>query len=153
MALVDKLKDLAKGREEQISQAVHKAGDAVNARTGGKYSHHVETASKKVGEVLDSDGAGSAQSAAAVAQPTAAVNPPGSPGPVDPIPSPIPDPVDPTPPTPTDPTAPTPTDPTAPTDPTPPNPAQSRPEDAADPVAPGAEPPVGSGDESIRRTG
>lgn len=56
MGLFDKVKNLAKGREKQISQAADKAGDAANKRTGGKYASQIDQAGDKLDEALGVDG-------------------------------------------------------------------------------------------------
>ncbi|MFJ8584593.1 antitoxin [Streptomyces sp. NPDC093595] len=50
MSMMDKLKHMLKGHEEQTGRAVDKAGDAVDARTQGKYRRQVDTAQKKLRE-------------------------------------------------------------------------------------------------------
>ncbi|MFJ8623838.1 antitoxin [Kitasatospora sp. NPDC093550] len=44
MSMMDKLKSLLKGHEEQAEKAVDKAGDTVDDRTQGKYSGQVDAA-------------------------------------------------------------------------------------------------------------
>ncbi|MET8546988.1 antitoxin [Kitasatospora sp. NPDC004799] len=48
MSMLDKLKSLLKGHEEQADKAVDKAGDAFDERTQGKYSSQVDTAQEKL---------------------------------------------------------------------------------------------------------
>lgn len=47
MSMMDKLKNLLKGHEEQADKAVDKAGDAVDEHTQGKYSGQVDTAQEQ----------------------------------------------------------------------------------------------------------
>ncbi|MFF2847979.1 antitoxin [Streptomyces sp. NPDC058001] len=48
MSMLDKLKGLLKGHEDQASKGVDKAGDAVDDRTQGKHSGQVDTAQDKL---------------------------------------------------------------------------------------------------------
>ncbi len=48
MSMMDKLKQMMKGHESQTRKGVDKAGDAVDERTQGKYSGHVDTAQEKL---------------------------------------------------------------------------------------------------------
>ncbi|MGI8692649.1 MAG: antitoxin [Geodermatophilaceae bacterium] len=52
MGFLDKVKQLSKGRERQISQAVDKAGDVVNKRTGGKYAAKIDKVEDKIDDTL-----------------------------------------------------------------------------------------------------
>lgn len=52
MGFLDKVKKLTKGRERQISQAVDKAGNVVDKRTGGKYAGKIDTVEDKIDDVL-----------------------------------------------------------------------------------------------------
>jgi hypothetical protein len=63
MALLDSLKNLFKQGESQVSQhkdqahdAVQKAGDEVDKRTGGKYGDKVDTAQQKADDAIDKMG-------------------------------------------------------------------------------------------------
>ncbi len=47
MSMLDKLKGLLKGHEDQADRAVDKAGDAVDERTQGKYSSQVDAAQEQ----------------------------------------------------------------------------------------------------------
>lgn len=71
MGLADRLKDVTRKAEEkaaehgdQIRQAAHKAGDAADQHTGGKYSEKIQRAGAKVDSMVDNlktpeaDGAG-----------------------------------------------------------------------------------------------
>lgn len=48
MSMMDKLKNLLKGHEEQTDKAVDKAGDTVDQRTEGKYSGQVDAAQEQL---------------------------------------------------------------------------------------------------------
>ncbi|MER7771170.1 antitoxin [Kitasatospora sp. NPDC096140] len=48
MSMMDKLKNLLKGHEEQADKAVDKAGDAVDERTQGKYSGQVDAGQEQM---------------------------------------------------------------------------------------------------------
>ncbi|MFF2073688.1 antitoxin [Kitasatospora sp. NPDC058162] len=48
MSMLDKLKGLLKGHEDQATKGVDKAGDAFDERTEGKYSSQVDTAQDKL---------------------------------------------------------------------------------------------------------
>ncbi|MEU8513946.1 antitoxin [Kitasatospora sp. NPDC048722] len=50
MSMMDKLKSLLKGHEDQAEKGVDKAGDAFDERTEGKYSSHVDTGQDKLKE-------------------------------------------------------------------------------------------------------
>lgn len=52
MSMLDKLKGLLKGHEDQARQGVDKAGDAFNEKTGNKYGEQVDTAKQKLDEQL-----------------------------------------------------------------------------------------------------
>ncbi|MFC9736939.1 antitoxin [Streptomyces noursei] len=52
MSVLDKLKELLKGHEEQAGKGVDKAGDYVDERTQGKYQSQVDTAQDKLREQL-----------------------------------------------------------------------------------------------------
>lgn len=59
MGLMDKAKDLASKHGDKIDQAVEKAGDLVDDKTGGKYSDKVDQAQDFVQEKTgDGDTAG-----------------------------------------------------------------------------------------------
>ncbi|WP_329561234.1 antitoxin [Kitasatospora sp. NBC_01266] len=55
MTMLDKLKGLLKGHEDQAQRGVEKAGDAFDAKTGNKYQGQVDTAQQKINEQLGSD--------------------------------------------------------------------------------------------------
>ncbi|RKT19794.1 antitoxin protein of toxin-antitoxin system [Streptomyces sp. 1114.5] len=48
MSMMDKLKSLLKGHEEQADKAVDKAGDAVDERTQSKYSGQVDATQEQL---------------------------------------------------------------------------------------------------------
>ncbi|MFD0277270.1 antitoxin [Kitasatospora sp. NPDC127111] len=50
MSMMDKLKQMLRGHEDQAEKAVDKAGDAVDERTQGRYGDHVDTAQEKAKE-------------------------------------------------------------------------------------------------------
>jgi flagellar hook-associated protein FlgK len=54
MSFLDKAKDFIDKHDEQVDQALEKAGDEVDKRTGNKYSDHidkgVDEAQKRTGE-------------------------------------------------------------------------------------------------------
>ncbi|MFE7974946.1 antitoxin [Streptomyces shenzhenensis] len=52
MSLMDKLKGMLKGHEDQASKGVDKAGDYVDERTGNKYQSQVDTAQQKMKDEL-----------------------------------------------------------------------------------------------------
>ncbi|MDV3222508.1 antitoxin, partial [Intrasporangium sp.] len=49
---IDKAKDFIKGHPEQARDALEKAEDLVNERTGGKYAEQVDRGSDALGEQL-----------------------------------------------------------------------------------------------------
>jgi hypothetical protein len=55
MSVMDKLKQMLKGHEEQAGQGIDKAGDFVDEKTQGKYSGQVDTAQDKLKEQLGPD--------------------------------------------------------------------------------------------------
>ncbi|MCZ7416497.1 MULTISPECIES: antitoxin [unclassified Streptomyces] len=52
MSIMDKLKGMLKGHEDQARQGVEKGGDHVDKRTGGRYEKHVDTAQERLDEQL-----------------------------------------------------------------------------------------------------
>ncbi|MEX0169162.1 antitoxin [Streptomyces sp. LMG1-1-1.1] len=52
MSMLDKLKGMLKGHEDQASQGIDKAGDFVDQKTQGKYSGQVDTGQEKLREQL-----------------------------------------------------------------------------------------------------
>ncbi|OIJ86230.1 kanamycin biosynthetic protein [Streptomyces sp. MUSC 14] len=55
MSVLDKLKELLKGHEEQAGKGIDKAGDFVDEKTQGKYQSQVDTAQDKLKEQLGRD--------------------------------------------------------------------------------------------------
>ncbi|KUN02940.1 kanamycin biosynthetic protein [Streptomyces yokosukanensis] len=53
MSVMDKLKQMLKGHEDQAKTGVDKAGDMIDGRTQGKYRSQVDTAQKKADEYID----------------------------------------------------------------------------------------------------
>ncbi|MER5809578.1 antitoxin [Streptomyces sp. NPDC002033] len=58
MSMMDKLKQMLKGHEEQAGQGVDKAGDFVDGKTQGKYSSQVDMAQERLKEQLRNEGQG-----------------------------------------------------------------------------------------------
>jgi hypothetical protein len=52
MSLMDKLKGMLKGHEDQASKGIDKAGDYTDERTGDKYQSQVDTAQQKMKDEL-----------------------------------------------------------------------------------------------------
>lgn len=52
MSMLDKLKSLLKGHEDQARQGVDKAGDAFDARTNSKYASQTDKAQQRLEEQL-----------------------------------------------------------------------------------------------------
>ncbi|QGV82206.1 antitoxin [Streptomyces ficellus] len=55
MSVMDKLKQMLKGHEEQAGKGVDRGGDFVDDKTQGKYSGQVDTAQEKMREQLGGD--------------------------------------------------------------------------------------------------
>ncbi|GHE06460.1 antitoxin [Streptomyces alanosinicus] len=53
MSVMDKLKQMLKGHEDQAKQGVDKAGDMIDERTQGTYRSQVDTAQKSADEFID----------------------------------------------------------------------------------------------------
>ncbi|MFI1522725.1 antitoxin [Kitasatospora cineracea] len=56
MSVMDKLKQMLKGHEDQSSRGIDKAGDFADEKTQGKYSGQVDTAQDKLKEHLGNEG-------------------------------------------------------------------------------------------------
>ncbi|MFJ5264759.1 antitoxin [Streptomyces sp. NPDC088387] len=56
MSVMDKLKQMLKGHEDQAGQGIDKAGDFVDEKTQNKYSSQVDTAQDRLKQQLDADG-------------------------------------------------------------------------------------------------
>ncbi|ARF58920.1 antitoxin [Streptomyces gilvosporeus] len=52
MSVLDKLKQMLKGHEEQAGKGIDKSGDYVDEKTQGKYSGQIDTAQDKLKEQL-----------------------------------------------------------------------------------------------------
>lgn len=55
MSMMDRLKQMLKGHEDQAGQGIDKAGDFVDEKTQGKYKSQVDMAQEKLKEQLRSD--------------------------------------------------------------------------------------------------
>jgi hypothetical protein len=52
MSVLDKIKGVLKGHEDQAHQVIEKTGDTVDGKTQGKYSGQVDMAQEKLNEQL-----------------------------------------------------------------------------------------------------
>ncbi|MFL0578915.1 antitoxin [Dietzia sp. 179-F 9C3 NHS] len=52
MGFLDKIKDFAGKNPDKVDTFTEKAGDAFDAKTGGKYARHTDTAQAKAGDYL-----------------------------------------------------------------------------------------------------
>jgi hypothetical protein len=94
MALTDRFKDLkdkAEGavveRKDQIQQAVQKAGEVADQRTGGKYHEKIEKAGDKALGLVDSLGESREEGTAEASQAPPVVDPDAPAGPIEETPS------------------------------------------------------------------
>lgn len=55
MSVMDKLKQMLKGHEEQAGKGIDKGGDMLDEKTQGKYSSQVDTAQDKLKQQLGTD--------------------------------------------------------------------------------------------------
>ncbi|MFC1418392.1 antitoxin [Streptacidiphilus cavernicola] len=55
MSVIDKLKGMLKGHEAQAHQAVDKAGDMFDSKTGGKYASQVDKAQEQIKKQINTD--------------------------------------------------------------------------------------------------
>ncbi|KOX32425.1 MULTISPECIES: antitoxin [unclassified Streptomyces] len=55
MSVLDKLKGMLKGHEDQAGKGVDKAGDFVDGKSRGKYSGQVDTAQDRLKQQLGRD--------------------------------------------------------------------------------------------------
>ncbi|MEU2430663.1 antitoxin [Streptomyces sp. NPDC007861] len=55
MSMMDKIKQMLKGHEDQTSKGIDKAGDMVDDKTQGKYKGQVDTAQDKLKDQLGVD--------------------------------------------------------------------------------------------------
>jgi len=53
MSILDKLKGLLKGKGEQANNAIDKAADFADDKTGGKYTEKIDDVADKAKEVVD----------------------------------------------------------------------------------------------------
>jgi hypothetical protein len=53
MSILDKVKDLLKGKSDQMDSAIDKAADVADDKTGGKYTEKIEDAADKAKDVVD----------------------------------------------------------------------------------------------------
>jgi hypothetical protein len=53
MSVLDKIKGMLKGHEDQAHQAVEKAGDMFDAKTGNKYSSQVDKAQEQADKQIN----------------------------------------------------------------------------------------------------
>ncbi|MFK0158402.1 antitoxin [Streptomyces sp. NPDC090499] len=53
MSMLDKLKGMLKGHEDQARQGVQKGGDMIDERTGNKYQSQVDTAQKQADDYIE----------------------------------------------------------------------------------------------------
>lgn len=60
MSVMDKLKQMLKGHEEQAGKGVDRGGDFVDEKTQGKYSSQVDTAQERLRRQMGSDQTGQA---------------------------------------------------------------------------------------------
>ncbi|MFI6516311.1 antitoxin [Spirillospora sp. NPDC050679] len=86
MSIVDKVKEMLGQNADKAKQAVDKAGDVVDQRTGGKYADKVDMAQDKARQYLDQNDAkrgqrgGTAQGQGTQGQGTQNPTPPEQPG-------------------------------------------------------------------------
>ncbi|MHA6761207.1 antitoxin [Streptacidiphilus sp. PAMC 29251] len=52
MSVIDKIKGMLKGHEDQAHQAVEKAGDMFDAKTQGKFSSQVDAAQSQINKQI-----------------------------------------------------------------------------------------------------
>ncbi|KOG65835.1 kanamycin biosynthetic protein [Streptomyces griseoflavus] len=55
MSVLDKLKQMLKGHEDQAGKGIDKGGDMLDEKTQGKYSGQVDTAQDKLKQQLGGD--------------------------------------------------------------------------------------------------
>ena len=56
MGIFDKAKEFAQGNPDKVKDAVNKAGDAINDKTGGKYADKIDSAKGKLDGALGDKG-------------------------------------------------------------------------------------------------
>ena len=52
MGIIDKIKGLVGGNADKAEQAIDKAADVADSKTGGKYSDHIDTAAEKAKDTV-----------------------------------------------------------------------------------------------------
>ncbi|MFJ9348515.1 antitoxin [Streptomyces sp. NPDC101237] len=55
MSMLDKLKGMLKGHEEQAKKGVDKGGDMIDQRTGNKYQSQVDMGQQKATDYIDQE--------------------------------------------------------------------------------------------------
>lgn len=55
MSIIDKVKQMLKGHEDQAGKGIDKAGDFVDSKTQGKYAGQIDAAQDKLKEELGGD--------------------------------------------------------------------------------------------------
>lgn len=55
MSFIDKAKDLAGKNADKVNQAIDKAGDVFDEKTGGKHARHVDKVQEKASDFLTGD--------------------------------------------------------------------------------------------------
>ena len=55
MGLLDSVKNLFKGKEDQVNSGVDKVADVVDDKTGGEHTEHIEDAAEKAKDILGTD--------------------------------------------------------------------------------------------------
>jgi hypothetical protein len=53
MSVIDKLKGMLKGHEDQAHQGVQKVGDMADKKTGNKYAGQVDSAQQRLDQQID----------------------------------------------------------------------------------------------------
>jgi hypothetical protein len=53
MGLLDTIKGLVKGKEDEIGKGIDKAADLVDDKTGGKYDDQIDAAADKAKDVVE----------------------------------------------------------------------------------------------------
>ncbi|MER7183119.1 antitoxin [Streptomyces hyaluromycini] len=53
MSMLDKLKGMLKGHEDQAKKGVEKGGDMIDQRTGNKYQSQVDAAQKQADDYIE----------------------------------------------------------------------------------------------------
>ena len=53
MGMLDKIKGLVGGNADKVKDGLDKAADMIDDKTGGKYEDQIDTATEKIGDMLD----------------------------------------------------------------------------------------------------